>query len=65
MRDVDRYPHVLDTAARTWHRRPAGDASDGPTYPTVCATTVTTYVVDDPAGPAVDEWETRCKGCYP
>jgi hypothetical protein len=65
MSDVDKYPHILDISKYVWHRRPAGDPSDGPTYPTRCGTTVTTGTVDIPEGPTVDDWESLCEnGCY-
>lgn len=65
MRDVDKYPHILDTTNYVWHRRPSNDTSDGPTYPTMCGTLITTGTVDIPDGPTVDSWESQCRVCYP
>lgn len=63
MRDVDRYPHILDRDV--WHRRRADDAGDGPVYPTRCGLQVRTFGVDDPDGAVPEEWQTRCQSCYP
>lgn len=61
MRDVDRYPHVLD--GDVWHRRPDTDRSDGPVYPTRCGLKIRTFCVDDPEG-TPESWQTRCPACY-
>ena len=65
MSGADRYPHVLDPSSNVWHRTRHDSIADGPAYPTVCGITVTTYCVDVVEGPAVDEWESLCKRCYP